>query len=61
VEVGREKFSSLYPGTYENFFVCNYGVGGNVVGRPVYQYPHCDNSSTGKNGAGALIKMEEYF
>jgi hypothetical protein len=55
VEVGREKFSSLYPGTYENFFVCNYGVGGNVVGRPVYQYPHCDNSSTGKNGGSSVL------
>ncbi|CAB4058840.1 CRISP [Lepeophtheirus salmonis] len=27
----------LYPeGEYENFFVCNYGVGGNVPGEPVY-------------------------
>ena len=27
----------LYPeGEYENFFVCNYGVGGNVPGQPIY-------------------------
>ena len=24
-------------GEYENFFVCNYGVGGNVPGEPVYE------------------------
>ena len=24
---------------YENFFVCNYGVGGNVLGQPVFDCP----------------------
>ena len=48
VEVGRAKFSALYPGNYENFFVCNYGVGGNVIGQPVYLHPHCDDSSQGR-------------
>ena len=31
---------------FENFFVCNYGVGGNVVGEPVYK--HSDCQQTGK-------------
>ena len=37
VESGSKKFEKIYPeGEYENFFVCNYGVGGNVPGEPVY-------------------------
>lgn len=35
---GSSKFDGIYAdGEYENFFVCNYGVGGNVPGEPVYQ------------------------
>jgi len=38
VEPGSKKFEKIYPeGEYENFFVCNYGVGGNVPGEPVYR------------------------
>ena len=43
IDVGDDKFSGIYPGRYENFFVCNYGVGGNVPGEPVYQHPDCNN------------------
>ena len=42
IDVGDEKFAGIYPGRYENFFVCNYGVGGNVPGEPVYQHPDCN-------------------
>ena len=32
-----KRYHMLYPeGEYENFFVCNYGVGGNVPGQPIY-------------------------
>lgn len=45
VEVGPERWADTnYPGSYENFFVCNYGVGGNVPGQPVYQHPDCQHS-----------------
>jgi hypothetical protein len=38
VEDGSKKFDKIYPeGEFENFFVCNYGVGGNVPGEPVYR------------------------
>jgi hypothetical protein len=30
------------PSRYENFFVCNYGVGGNIPGEPVYRHPNCE-------------------
>ena len=44
VEVGQERWADTnYPGTYENFLVCNYGVGGNVPGQPVYQHPDCQH------------------
>ena len=49
VEVGPDRWSSAqtnYPGSYENFFVCNYGVGGNVPGQPVYRHPDCQHSQT---------------
>ena len=42
IDVGDDKFAGIYPGRYENFFVCNYGVGGNVPGEPVYQHPDCN-------------------
>ena len=48
VEVGEERWADTiasYPGSYENFFVCNYGVGGNVPGQPVYQHPDCQPAS----------------
>lgn len=36
VQLGSNKFHRIYPeGEFENFFVCNYGVGGNVPGEPV--------------------------
>lgn len=41
IDVGESRFD--YPGRYENFFVCNYGVGGNVPGQPVYQHPDCQS------------------
>ena len=45
-------FISLYPKTetqnkllrYENFLVCNYGVGGNKAGQPLYRHPDCGNT-----------------
>ena len=47
VEVGPERWAEAsYPGSYENFFVCNYGVGGNVPGQPVYNHPDCGESQT---------------
>ena len=37
VTPGSKKFEKIYPeGEFENFFVCNYGVGGNVPGEPIY-------------------------
>ena len=29
---------------YENFLVCNYGVGGNKAGQPLYRHPDCGNT-----------------
>ena len=47
VEVGEERWADTsYPGSYENFFVCNYGVGGNVPGQPVYRHPDCQHSQS---------------
>ena len=44
IDVGEEKWvEQVYPGRYENFFVCNYGVGGNVEGQPLYQHPDCQS------------------
>ena len=44
IDVGQEKWAEeSYPGRYENFFVCNYGVGGNVEGQPLYQHPDCQS------------------
>ena len=43
IDVGEDKWSSL-PGRYENFFVCNYGVGGNVKGEPLYKHPDCQET-----------------
>ena len=43
IEVGPDKWADTsYPGNTENFFVCNYGVGGNVPGQPVYSHPDCE-------------------
>ena len=49
--------SNLISGeVYENFFVCNYGVGGNVLGQPVFDCPsekedgEQPQTSTGWNG-----------
>ena len=41
LQVGSERWAGEYPGSYENFFVCNYGVGGNRPGQPVYRHPDC--------------------
>ena len=39
--------SNLISGeVYENFFVCNYGVGGNVLGQPVFDCPTSTTSAT---------------
>ena len=45
---GTSRFQGIYAeGEYENFFVCNYGVGGNVPGEPVYQM-NCSNDTASK-------------
>ena len=45
--------SNLISGeVYENFFVCNYGVGGNVLGQPVFDCPD-DRGSTSATSATA--------
>ena len=53
-------YNKLYPdGEYENFFVCNYGVGGNVPGEPVYQM-NCSNSiSTSQKEAMEMLGKNE--
>ena len=46
---GSKKFEQIYPeGEFENFFVCNYGVGGNVPGEPVYQ-TDCEDEQDGQD------------
>ena len=49
---GLEKYRHLYAkAEYENFFVCNYGVGGNVPGEPIYV------TDCGKNEADNSFPM----
>ena len=54
------RFRGIYAeGEYENFFVCNYGVGGNVPGEPVYQM-NCSNSiSTSQKEAMEMLGKNE--
>ena len=35
------RYADVYDGRYENIFVCNYGIGGNVVGQPVFEHNDC--------------------
>ncbi len=50
VEAGSKKFEKIYPeGEFENFFVCNYGVGGNVPGEPVYE-TNCNDEQESQDG-----------
>ena len=53
-DVGEGKFAGVYPGRYENFFVCNYGVGGNVPGQPVYPFPDCEEELEGESVVGVF-------
>lgn len=62
---GSSKFDGIYAeGEYENFFVCNYGVGGNVPGEPVYEM-ECiesqDDDNTEENMEKMLAQMEIKF
>ena len=53
VKIESKKFEKIYPeGEYENFFVCNYGVGGNVPGEPVYN-TDCQDSE------GPIVDMND--
>ena len=62
---GSSKFEGIYAeGEYENFFVCNYGVGGNVPGEPVYNmecFEEQQDSSTESNAVTMLNQMEIKF
>ena len=51
------RYADVYDGRYENIFVCNYGIGGNVVGQPVFEHKDC---LTGK-WAMVLKEVSVYF
>jgi len=65
VESGSNKFHKIYPeGEYENFFVCNYGVGGNVPGQPVRKSWFFINFENNKYFILAILrdcKIVEFF
>ena len=55
---GSSKFKGIFAeGEYENFFVCNYGVGGNVPGEPVYEMDCQDNDNTEENDDEKMMQM----
>ena len=55
---GSTKFKGIFAeGEYENFFVCNYGVGGNVPGEPVYEMDCQDNDNTDENDDEKMMQM----
>ena len=61
---GSSKFEGIYAeGEYENFFVCNYGVGGNVPGEPVYNMEcfESQQDSKDKEAVEMLNQMEIKF
>ena len=41
---------------YENFFVCNYGVGGNVLGQPVF---NCEDDNGEEKDDGQLASSSD--
>ena len=44
-------------GEYENFFVCNYGVGGNVPGEPVYEMDCQDDDKEKSDNNEKTVQM----
>ena len=44
-------------GEYENFFVCNYGVGGNVPGEPVYEMDCQDDDEEKSDNNEKTVQM----
>ena len=59
-DTDTSRFRGIYAeGEYENFFVCNYGVGGNVPGEPVYQMNCSDSISTSQKEAMEMLGMNE--
>ena len=60
VEAGSKKFEKIYPeGEFENFFVCNYGVGGNVPGEPVYSTDCKEEETELKKEEETIIEINE--
>ena len=55
---GSSKFQGIYAeGEYENFFVCNYGVGGNVPGEPVYDMDCSDDENNTEGNNEKMVQM----
>ena len=52
------RFRGIYAeGEYENFFVCNYGVGGNVPGEPVYDMDCSDDENNTEGNNEKMVQM----